>query len=49
MLRNNLPKIVQRLRNANVIDISGQHFESGMNRVLQTIQSTVADVQSVYH
>ncbi len=44
VLRNNLPKIVQRLRNAPAVDISGEHFESGMEKVVKTIQQTVERV-----
>lgn len=44
VLRNNLPKIVQRLRNASVVDISGEHFELGMEKVLKTIQQTLERV-----
>lgn len=38
---NNLPKIVQRLRNVLTVDISGNNFEPGMRKVMQTIQRTV--------
>lgn len=44
VLRNNLPKIVQRLRNASAVDISGEHFDSGMEKVLKTIRQTVERV-----
>lgn len=40
VLRNNLPKIVQRLRMLNSIDISGTNFAQAMERVLQTIRKT---------
>jgi hypothetical protein len=49
VLHNNLPKIVQRLRNVLTVDISGNNFEQGMKKVMQTIQRTVERVASVAH
>jgi len=43
---NNLPKIVQRLRNVLVIDIYGGQFELGMEKVLQTIKRTTERIAS---
>lgn len=40
VLRNNLPKIVQRLRMLNTIDISGTNFSQAMESVLQTVRKT---------
>jgi hypothetical protein len=47
VLHNNLPKIVQRLRSVSAADISGNNFEPGMKKVLQTIQRTVERAASV--
>jgi len=41
VLRNNLPKIIQRLRNVLAVDIRGDHFDTGMEKVLKTIHLTV--------
>lgn len=38
-LRNDLPKIVQRLKESLTEDISGDKFEGGMNRVVRTIKN----------
>ncbi len=43
---NNLPKIVQRLRNIWVTDIGGDKFESAMQKVLQMIQKALDRVVS---
>ncbi len=40
-LRNNLPKIVQRLRNSKAIGIGGENFEAGMGKTIETIHSLV--------
>ena len=38
-LRNNLPKIVQRLKNINAIDIAGDNFDRGMAAVVETMRT----------
>lgn len=44
---NNLPKIVQRLRNVSVIEISKDHFKSGMDKVLHRIRKNTERIASV--
>ena len=43
---NNLPKIVQRLRNALVVDIQGDHFKLGMDKVINIIQINAQRIAS---
>lgn len=38
-LRNNLPKIVQRLKAINTIDINGDNFDRGMHAVVDAMRS----------
>lgn len=47
VLYNNLPKIVQRLRNALVVDINDDYFAAGMAKVERTIQANAERVASV--
>jgi hypothetical protein len=37
-LRENLPKILDRLQNVSTVDVSGEKFEHGMRRVVDTIK-----------
>lgn len=41
-LKSDLPKIVSSLQQRLAVDISGENFESGMQRVLQTIMPTAS-------
>ncbi len=47
--RNNLPKIVQRLKNARVIDLSEGHFEQGMSHVANTIANALQRLEPAGH
>lgn len=40
-LRENLPKILDRLQNVLTVDVSGDKFESGMKKVIDTIKGQI--------